>query len=106
MHKPVTHKIVTAALALQMVTAGTAFAQAAWEPRDNDASAGFGTNLPASAGHVPASAGHLPASAANANNTSFSASALSGKSARPAPGAFLVRMGGRVNVQAGVGSAR
>jgi hypothetical protein len=99
MHKPVTHKIVTAALALQMVTAGTAFAQAAWEPRDNDASAGFGTNL-------PASAGHLPASAAGANNTSFSASALSGKSARPAPGAFLVRMGGRVNVQAGMGSAR
>jgi hypothetical protein len=99
MHKPVTHKIVTAALALQMVTAGTAFAQAAPKPRDNAASAGFGNNL-------PASAGHLPVSAAGANNTSFSASALPGKAARPAPGAFVVRMGGRVNVQAGMGSAR
>jgi hypothetical protein len=96
-----------------MVTAGTAFAQAAPEPRDNAAAAGFGNNLPASAGHLPASsgylpasAGHVPVSAAGANNTSFSASALSGKAARPAPGTFVVRMGGRVNVQAGMGSAR
>jgi hypothetical protein len=86
-------KIILAVLAGQMVVSGAAFAQPAPGPKDKTAAANYGPDLPVSA------------AGANNNNNNVSASALSGLAAKPTPGTFVVRMGGRVNVQAGVSNS-
>lgn len=87
-----TRKITLAVLTIQMLAAGAASAQPAPEPRDRTAAAKYGPDLP------------ISAVGAN-NNNNVSAAPLSGPTARPTPGTFVVRLGGRMNVQAATGSS-
>jgi hypothetical protein len=82
-------KILLASAAMLTATAGMAFAQ---EKADQIESAYSGVRM------------NAPVSAAGANNNNnIQAAALPGPTANPTPGTFVIRLGGRVNVQAGAG---
>lgn len=82
-------KILLASAAMLTATAGGAFAQLV-----------PGTTQSAYSGMIP----NVPTSAAGANNNNnVQAAALPGPTANPTPGTFVIRLGGRVNVEAGSG---
>ena len=82
-------KILLASAAMLSATAGGAFAQL--NPGQVES---------AYSGMIP----NVPTSAAGANNNNnVQAQALKGPTANPTPGTFVIRLGGRVNVEAGSG---
>ncbi len=82
-------KILLASAAMLSATTGGAFAQLS-----------PGMTESAYSGMLP----NIPTSAAGANNNNHvQAQALKGPTANPTPGTFVVRLGGRVNVEAGAG---
>ena len=84
-------KILLASVAMLSASTGGAFAQLS-----------PGMVESAYSGQIP----NVPTSAAGANNNNnVSASAIKGPTANPTPGTFVVRLGGRVNVEAGAGWA-
>ncbi len=79
-------KILLASAAMLTATAGGAFAQLV-----------PGTTQSAYSGMIP----NVPTSAAGANNNNnVAARAIPGPTANPTPGTFVIRLGGRVNVEA------
>jgi len=90
-------KILLASAAMLTTTAGMAFAQVSQKEvsaptviSQESAYAGRGLNAPVSA------------AGAN-NNNNISAAATPGPTLNPQPGTFVIRLGGRVNVEAGAG---
>ena len=83
-------KILLASAAMLTATAGVAFAQMGPGAMVESAYSGVRPNAPASA------------AGAN-NNNNVQAKALPGPTANPPPGTFVIRLGGRVNVEFGAG---
>jgi len=94
-------KILLASAAIISATSGAAFAQSGAAVSQKEAPA------PSVASQESAFAGrglNAPVSAAGANNNNnIAAAASAGPSMIPTPGTFVIRLGGRVNVEAGAG---
>lgn len=83
-------KILLASAAMLTATAGVAFAQQGPGAREESAYSGVRATAPSSA------------AGAN-NNNNITAEAQKGSTANPTPGTFVIRLGGRVNVEVGAG---
>ena len=86
-------KVVLACLAMLLASLGVSFAQGTGPGAlTESAASGRQTNLP------------VAAAGAN-NNNNVSAAPMPGPTAPPHPGEMVLRFGGRVNVEAGMGSS-